>query len=92
MCLQFTALERAPWPFALTVTYFYCIIISKINIMNLLIMIKIFQNVRPIKTKSCLQTSDFPKKTLSAAVKRTFANLAFNVLTVARTTQPSLAT
>lgn len=60
--------------------------------MNLLIMIKNFHNVRPIKTKSCLQTSYFPKKTLSAAVKRTFANLAFNVLTVARTTRPSLAT
>lgn len=92
MTQSFTALERAPWPFALTVRYFDYIIISKINIMNLLIMIKNFHNVRPIKTTLCLQTSDFPKKTLKTAVKRTSANLAFNVLTVARTTRPSLVT
>lgn len=60
--------------------------------MNLLIMIKNFHHVRPVKTKSCLQTSDFPKKTLNTAVKRTFANLALNVLTVARTSRPSLVT
>lgn len=84
MTQSFTARERAPWPFTLTVTYFDYIIISEINIMNLLIMLKTFHNGRAIKAKSCLQTSDFPKRTL--------ANLAFNVLTVARTTRPSLAT